>query len=85
MRGKDPARMTPEEILAEVQAKLEADKPGEIDYITFVGQGEPLLSASLGRLIRDVKALTDIPLAVITNGSLLLMPSPMCMRWAVHR
>lgn len=64
----------PEEILAEVQAKLEADKPGEIDYITFVGQGEPLLCASLGRLIRGVKALTDIPVAVITNGSLLFMP-----------
>ncbi|HMQ53541.1 MAG TPA: radical SAM protein, partial [Anaerolineae bacterium] len=39
--------------------------------ITFVGQGEPLLCASLGQLIRDIKRLSAIPVAVITNGSLL--------------
>jgi len=60
--------------MAEVRAALEAHGPAEIDYITFVGQGEPLLCASLGRLIREVKALTEIPVAVITNGSLLFMP-----------
>lgn len=60
-----------EDILAEVQAALKGHAPGEIDYITFVGQGEPLLCASLGWLIRQVKALTDIPIALITNGSLL--------------
>jgi wyosine [tRNA(Phe)-imidazoG37] synthetase (radical SAM superfamily) len=64
----------PADILAEVRAALEAHKPGEIDYITFVGQGEPLLYASLGQLISDVKALTNIPVAVITNGSLLFRP-----------
>jgi wyosine [tRNA(Phe)-imidazoG37] synthetase (radical SAM superfamily) len=64
----------PEDILAEVQAALDKHEPGEIDYITFVGQGEPLLSASLGRLLREVKTLTDIPVAVITNGSLLFRP-----------
>nr|HMQ52012.1 radical SAM protein [Anaerolineae bacterium] len=41
---------------------------------TFVGQGEPLLCAGLGELIRQAKALTDIPIAVITNGSLLFLP-----------
>jgi wyosine [tRNA(Phe)-imidazoG37] synthetase (radical SAM superfamily) len=39
-----------------------------------VGQGEPLLCASLGRLIREVKALINMPVAVITNGSLLFRP-----------
>lgn len=63
-----------EAILAEVEAALKAHQPGEMNYITFVGQGEPLLCASIGWLIRQVKALTDIPVAVITNGSLLFMP-----------
>jgi wyosine [tRNA(Phe)-imidazoG37] synthetase (radical SAM superfamily) len=64
----------PEEILAEVRQVLESNQTDQIDYITFVGEGEPLLCASLGRLIRGVKALTDIPVAVITNGSLLFRP-----------
>lgn len=61
----------PAAILAEVEAALAAHGPGEIDYITFAGQGEPLLCASLGQLIRDIKRLSPIPVAVITNGSLL--------------
>lgn len=61
----------PEEILAEVGSALEARVPEEIDYVTFVGQGEPTLCASLGWLIRQVKELTTIPVAVITNGALL--------------
>jgi wyosine [tRNA(Phe)-imidazoG37] synthetase (radical SAM superfamily) len=65
--------LPPEDILAEVKTVLKDDKSDQIDYITFVGQGEPLLCASLGWLIREVKALTDIPVAVITNGSLLFM------------
>jgi len=62
------------DILTEVQAALDKPKPGQIDYITIVGQGEPLLSAGLGPLISEIKALTDIPVAVITNGSLLFKP-----------
>lgn len=64
----------PEAILAEVQAALSAHRPGEIDWITFVGSGEPTLHASIGLLIRQVKMLTDLPVAVITNGSLLYLP-----------
>jgi wyosine [tRNA(Phe)-imidazoG37] synthetase (radical SAM superfamily) len=63
-----------EEILAQVQDAVERHQPGEMDYVTFVGQGEPTLYASLGWLIRQVKALTDIPLAVLTNGALLFQP-----------
>jgi wyosine [tRNA(Phe)-imidazoG37] synthetase (radical SAM superfamily) len=63
-----------QDILAEVRAALSAHQSDQIDYITFVGQGEPLLCASLGRLIQGIKALTGIPAAVITNGSLLFMP-----------
>ncbi len=46
----------------------------EADYITFSGSGEPTLSSDLGSLIREVKKLTDIPVAVITNSSLLSEP-----------
>ena len=42
-----------------------------IDYITFAGSGEPTLKKDLGNLIDEVKKLTDIPAAVLTNGSLL--------------
>jgi wyosine [tRNA(Phe)-imidazoG37] synthetase (radical SAM superfamily) len=64
----------PEAILAQVQTALSAHRPGEIDWITFVGSGEPTLHASIGLLIRQVKMLTDLPVAVITNGSLLYLP-----------
>ncbi len=63
-----------EVILAEVQAALSAHRPGEIDWITFVGSGEPTLHAGIGLLIRQVKVLTDVPVAIITNGSLLYLP-----------
>jgi wyosine [tRNA(Phe)-imidazoG37] synthetase (radical SAM superfamily) len=62
------------EILAEVEQALEALSPGEADWITFVGSGEPTLHAGLGWMIRQVKALTSLPVAVITNGSLLYLP-----------
>jgi len=64
----------PEVILAQVQTALAVHRPGEIDWITFVGSGEPTLHASIGLLIRQVKTLTDLPVAVITNGSLLHLP-----------
>lgn len=63
-----------EKILAEVRVALEKHQSDEVDTITFVGQGEPLLSTNLGQLIGGVKALTNIPVAVITNGSLLSEP-----------
>ncbi len=59
------------EVLDELRRKLkDGEKP---DYITLAGSGEPTLNSGLGDLIREFKTLTDIPLAVITNGSLLWM------------
>ncbi len=55
------------EILADVKEAL-STKP---DYITLSGSGEPTLHSGLGELIRKIKKLTDIPVAVLTNGSLL--------------
>ena len=63
-----------EDILAEVKSSLAAHRPAEIDWITIVGSGEPTLHIGIGSLIREIKAMTDLPLAVITNGALLHMP-----------
>jgi wyosine [tRNA(Phe)-imidazoG37] synthetase (radical SAM superfamily) len=62
------------DILAEVKAALASHQPGEIDWVTFVGSGEPTLHSGIGRLIWEVKSMTDLPIAVITNGSLLYLP-----------
>jgi wyosine [tRNA(Phe)-imidazoG37] synthetase (radical SAM superfamily) len=63
-----------EEMIAEVTQALGSHTEGEIDWITFVGSGETTLHASIGWLIRQVKALTPLPVAVITNGSLFYLP-----------
>jgi wyosine [tRNA(Phe)-imidazoG37] synthetase (radical SAM superfamily) len=60
-----------DEIMAQVRDALTSHAPGEIDWVTFVGSGEPTLHSGIGWLIRQVKALTDLPVAVITNGALL--------------
>lgn len=62
-----------EMILAEVRQALDSHRPGAIDWLTFVGSGEPLLHNKMGWLIRQVKDITDLPVAVITNGSLLYL------------
>ena len=59
------------DILTEIRQALSAHKPGQIDWVTFVGSGEPTLYANLGGLIREIKTLSDLPVAVITNGALL--------------
>jgi len=61
-------------ILAQLEDALNFHAPGEIDWLTFVGSGEPTLHAGLGKMIRMVKEMTDIPVAVITNGALLFLP-----------
>jgi wyosine [tRNA(Phe)-imidazoG37] synthetase (radical SAM superfamily) len=54
-------------VLDELRAKL-AWHP---DYITIAGSGEPTLYSRIGELIEAIRSMTDIPVAVITNGSLL--------------
>jgi wyosine [tRNA(Phe)-imidazoG37] synthetase (radical SAM superfamily) len=61
-----------DEVLGELERKLAAgDTP---DYVSLAGSGEPTLNESIGRLISGIKTLTDVPVAVLTNGSLLWMP-----------
>ncbi len=56
-------------VLAEIEAKLKAGL--KTDYITLGGSGEPTLNSRLGDLIDAVRRLTDIPVAILTNGTLL--------------
>ncbi len=57
-------------VLSELKGFL--DEIGEdIDYITFAGSGEPTLHSKIGEMIDAIKTMTDIPVVVITNGSLL--------------
>ena len=62
------------EILLEADQALNSRSNEDIDWVTFVGSGEPTLHSRLGWLIRQIKELTDKPIAVITNGSLLYLP-----------
>ena len=59
-----------EEILSELKDYLASDHV-PLDYITFSGSGEPTLNSRLGYLIREIKKLANVPVAVITNGTLL--------------
>ena len=43
-----------EDILLEVEQALRSHKSGEIDWVTFVGSGEPTLNSCIGELIRQV-------------------------------
>jgi wyosine [tRNA(Phe)-imidazoG37] synthetase (radical SAM superfamily) len=42
-----------------------------LNYITLSGSGEPTLNAKIGQLITEIKKITTMPVAVITNSSLL--------------
>ncbi|HRR31487.1 MAG TPA: radical SAM protein [Candidatus Sumerlaeia bacterium] len=61
-----------QEILEELKSKL-SEIPAP-DYITLSGSGEPTLHSQMGDIIRGIRQITAIPIAVITNGSLLWMP-----------
>jgi wyosine [tRNA(Phe)-imidazoG37] synthetase (radical SAM superfamily) len=60
------------DVLREVGAKLK--DASQIDFVTLSGSGEPTLNSGLGEVIRGLKAVTMIPVAVLTNGSLLFDP-----------
>lgn len=59
-----------EEVLDELREVLDNDAD-RIDFITFSGSGEPTLNSDIGEMIRQVKAFSQVPVAVLTNGSLL--------------
>ncbi len=57
-------------VIKRLKSKLHT-KP---DYITLSGSGEPTLFSRIEVLISRIKNITDIPVAVLTNGSLLWLP-----------
>ncbi|MBN1550054.1 radical SAM protein [bacterium] len=46
----------------------------QIDFITFAGSGEPTLSLSLSSAIKKIKEISTVPVAMLTNGTLLYRP-----------
>lgn len=64
-----------EEIISEIRNFLAGVdlKTNPINYITLSGSGEPTLNSKIGEIIQNVKRLTNIPVAVITNSSLLFL------------
>jgi wyosine [tRNA(Phe)-imidazoG37] synthetase (radical SAM superfamily) len=72
-RRRDRRRFfDPEHILRDVRIGLAETRKTDqrIDFATFVADGEPTLDINLGKAITLIKTL-HIPVAVITNGSLL--------------
>lgn len=77
--GRTPTKSTTrrdfvdiEAVLAELAATLAAGVTA--DYITIGGSGEPTLNSRLGELIDRIGALTTIPVALLTNGTLFDRP-----------
>lgn len=42
-----------------------------IDHFSLSGSGEPTLHSQIGSVIQGIKAMSPIPVAILTNGSLL--------------
>jgi len=51
--------------------KMALRKTPKPDFITLSGSGEPTLHSEIGAIIAGARAITALPVAVLTNGSLL--------------
>ena len=60
----------PDEVVNQVIRAVE-ESSEKIDYITFVPDGEPTLDINLGKTAEKIKEVVSIPLAVLTNTSLI--------------
>lgn len=61
-----------EEVLKQLWSHLRGLETAP-DYITIGGSGEPTLNSKIGEIITEIKGKVSIPVAVLTNGSLLFM------------
>jgi wyosine [tRNA(Phe)-imidazoG37] synthetase (radical SAM superfamily) len=57
-----------EEVLGEIERRLRL--PPRPDVIAVAGSGEPTLYGELGMLLEGIRRLTNLPVALLTNGSL---------------
>lgn len=60
------------EVIEEVERFLK-EETSSIDYLSLSGSGEPTLHSKIRSVIEGIKGITSIPIAVITNGSLLYL------------
>jgi wyosine [tRNA(Phe)-imidazoG37] synthetase (radical SAM superfamily) len=62
-----------DDILSEVHSWLNnnPEQSQALDFITISGAGEPTLNSGIGILIESLKKIIAVPVAVITNSSLL--------------
>ena len=59
-----------QEVLRELEAFL-SKNGSSIDHISLSGSGEPTLHSKIRLVIEGIKEMTLLPIAVLTNGSLL--------------
>ena len=57
--------------MTQLAKELEAVGNIGADYVTFSGTGEPTLASNLGEAIELVKSVLKLPVAVLTNSSLM--------------
>jgi wyosine [tRNA(Phe)-imidazoG37] synthetase (radical SAM superfamily) len=57
--------------LEQLAHELELLGPMKADYATFSGMGEPTLAGNLGEAIELARSTLDLPIAVLTNSSLM--------------
>lgn len=62
------------ELVAELVDFFDRPISSQVDWVSFVGSGEPTLHSEIGIMIRKAKAIAPAPVAVITNGTLLYDP-----------
>jgi wyosine [tRNA(Phe)-imidazoG37] synthetase (radical SAM superfamily) len=61
-----------DQVVAEVRQRL-AHGPRP-DYVTLGGSGEPTLHSSFGEVATRIRRFTDVPVALMTNGTLFHLP-----------
>ena len=66
------------DILTAVRSAVRNSQPttrnSQLSFLTFSGEGEPTLNKDIGTIIRRLKQEYSIPVAVITNSTLLTDP-----------
>jgi wyosine [tRNA(Phe)-imidazoG37] synthetase (radical SAM superfamily) len=62
--------------VAAVEAELNTwiQEGGKADYITLAGSGEPTLHDKFGHILEFIRNRTDIPVALLSNGTLFTQP-----------
>lgn len=61
-----------ESVIEEIDDWMSRD--GNADYITLSGSGEPTLHSRFGDVIEFIRTITKIPVALLTNGTMLHHP-----------